>query len=101
MLVVLSIGLLIFQMKKRRRQPKEENSQPVSSPPPIIITCKSDDCSEQVTMTLQDENISSKNKNSYNLYDEYSVDEFTYQNTEKGDDDQQSIAFSMDAQSGM
>jgi hypothetical protein len=50
---------------------------------------------------LQDENISSKNKNSYNLYDEYSVDEFTYQNTEKGDDDQQSIAFSMDAQSGM
>jgi hypothetical protein len=101
MLVVLSIGLLIFQMKKRRQQPKEENSQPISSPPPIIITCKSDDNSEQVTMTLQDENVFSKNKSSHNMYDEYSVDEFTYQNTEKGDDDQQSIAFSMDAQSGM
>ncbi len=101
MLVVLSIGLLIFQMKKRRLQSKEEDFQQTSSAPPIIITCKSDDNNAEVSMTLQDDNAFRKTKSSHSFYDEYSVDEFTYQNTEKGDDDQQSMAFSIDAQSGM
>lgn len=100
MLVVLSIGLLIVQMKKRRRQTPEQNPQENSSPPPFIITCTSDDKSEEVTITMHDENIYNANVTN-GLNDEYSIDEFTFQNTEKGDDDHQSIAFSMDAQSCM
>lgn len=89
----------MVRFNKKRQNSSTVDQQPL---PPVIITYQSDEGPE-VSLRSQfaadfEESIRSQ---SDEFHGEASVDEFTFQNTEKGDDDHQSIAFSIDGQSCM